>query len=120
VSKSNFALSAGPDPSQERPLSARAINSQHHPSQSSVAFGGGNVPTEAQKAIPQNHVSQSSVKLTGVEEKPTVTADFDRAAVEAEVARLGKEIEIAIDEIDNNFKLAGPEKRLKRRELNKL
>lgn len=47
-------------------------------------------------------------------------AGFDRAAAEAEVVTLSAQIDKMIDEIDNDFKLAGPEKRMKRRDLNKI
>ena len=45
---------------------------------------------------------------------------MDKAAMEAEIKSLSKQIDEAIDEIDNNYKLSGPAKRDKRKELNKL
>lgn len=45
---------------------------------------------------------------------------MDKAAIEAEIKSLSKQIDEAIDEIDNNYKLSGPAKREKRKELNKL
>ena len=62
--------------------------------------------------------TDATAKATTEESKES--APMDKAATEAEVAALSKQIEAAIDEVDNNFKLSGPLKREKRKELNRL
>jgi len=43
-----------------------------------------------------------------------------KATLTAEIERVSKDIDKAIDDVDNNFSLKGPEKRERRKELNKL
>ena len=72
-------------------------------------------------ATPAPAKEESKEAATTGDAAASEEAPADRkAALTAEIEQVSKDIEKAIDDVDNNFSLKGPEKRERRKDLNKL